>query len=175
MMRFDRFTERAQQAAQQALALASQYGHSQVDVEHLFMSLLKQEAGTVPEVLSRLGVDLTELTSKVDKLLRESSRPGIYGSRGGQQVFITPRVKRVLDLAREEATKFKDEYISTEHLLLAMLHDRGTPLAKIFQAEKKLRMRVSWKRCAISAAENGLPLPKLNLLVSRCWKNIVVI
>ncbi|MEA3309174.1 MAG: AAA family ATPase [Chloroflexota bacterium] len=136
-MRFDRFTERAQQAAQQALTLASQYGHSQVDVEHLLMALLQQDAGMVPEVLSELGVDISKLTSQVDKLLREGSRSSIYGARGGQQqIFITPRVKRALDLAREEASKFKDEYISTEHLLLAMLHDRGSALANIFQREK---------------------------------------
>ncbi|HEY90032.1 MAG TPA: AAA domain-containing protein [Thermoflexia bacterium] len=142
MMRFDRFTERAQQAAQQALSLASRYNHSQVDVEHLFMALLEQPEGTVPELLSALDVNVSKLTSQVDKLLRESSRPGIYGARGGQQVFITPRVKRVLDLAREEASKFKDEYISTEHLLLAMLHDRGTALANIFQKEQITHERV---------------------------------
>jgi ATP-dependent Clp protease ATP-binding subunit ClpC len=133
MMRFDRFTERAQQAAQQAVELMTRYGHSQVDVEHLLLALIQQPEGTVSQLLRDLGADPTELAAALDKMLRENVRPGIYGARGGQQVFITPRVKRVLDLAQEEANKLKDEYISTEHLFLAILHERNTSVARLFQ------------------------------------------
>ncbi|MFP4345330.1 MAG: ATP-dependent Clp protease ATP-binding subunit [Anaerolineales bacterium] len=132
-MRFDRFTERAQQAAQQAVELMTRYGHSQVDVEHLLLALIQQPEGTVSELLRDMGAEPTELATELDKLLRENVRPGIYGARGGQQVFITPRVKRVLDLAQEEANKLKDEYISTEHLFLAILHERNTSVARLFQ------------------------------------------
>ncbi|MBN1874229.1 MAG: AAA family ATPase [Anaerolineae bacterium] len=131
MMRFDRFTERAQEAAQRAIELMTRYGHSQVDVEHLLLALLQQTEGGVGSILTELGVDTAQMETELDKLLRASSRPGIYGAYGGQQVFITPRVKRVLDISQEEATKLKDEYISTEHLLLAMMYERNTQVARL--------------------------------------------
>ncbi len=133
MMRFDRFTERAQEAAQRAVSLLTEYGHSQVDVEHLLLALLNQEEGAVPAVLTEMGVDPAAVASQLDNMLRKSSRPGIYGARGGQQVFITPRVKRVLDLARTEANNLKDEYISTEHIFLATLHERNAPVVRLLQ------------------------------------------
>ncbi len=134
MMRFDRFTERAQQAAQRAVELMTSYGHSQVDVEHLLLALLQQEGGTVPEIVRELGSDPRAMAGTLDNILRSESRPGIYGARGGQQVFITPRVKRVLDVAKQEADRLNDEYISTEHLLLAILHERNTNVARLLQA-----------------------------------------
>ena len=133
MMRFDRFTERAQEAAQRAVSLLTEYGHSQVDVEHLLLALLNQEEGTVPVLLTEMGADPVPIAAQLDNMLRKSSRPGIYGARGGQQVFITPRVKRVLDLARTEANSLKDEYISTEHIFLAMLHERNAPVGRLLQ------------------------------------------
>jgi ATP-dependent Clp protease ATP-binding subunit ClpC len=141
MMRFDRFTERAQQAAQKAIALMNRYGHSQVDVEHLLLALINQVDGTVPALLSTMGAQPGEMISRLEQLLEENPRPGIYGARGGQQVFITPRVKRVLDLAQDEANKLQDEYISTEHLLLAMLHERNTSVARLFERYNITRER----------------------------------
>ena len=131
MMRFDRFTERAQEVAQRAVTLMTQYGHSQVDVEHLLLALVRQEDGIAPALISEMGADPHQIGQDLDQLLRKDSRPGIYGARGGQQVFITPRVKRVLDLSQDEATKFKDEYISTEHLFLAIVQERNTSVAEL--------------------------------------------
>jgi len=133
MMRFDRFTERAQEAAQQAVELMTRYGHSQVDVEHLLLALVNQVDGAVSALLSEMGADPAALAEQLDTLLQSNPRPGIYGARGGQQVFITPRVKRVLDLAQEEASKLGDEYISTEHIFLAMLYERNTSVARLLQ------------------------------------------
>ncbi len=130
MMRFDRFTERAQEAAQRAVELMTRYGHSQVDVEHLLMALAQQENGTVPLLLKEMGLEVQTLTDELDRLLRKGARPGIYGAHGGQQVFITPRVKRVLDMAQEEATKMKDEYIAVEHIFLAMTREHNTSVAR---------------------------------------------
>lgn len=131
MMRFDRFTERAQEAAQRAVELMGQYGHSQVDVEHLLLALIQQPEGATPALLTELGADPTYLEERLDALLRQGSRPGIYGGRGTQQVFITPRVKRVLDLAQEEANHLGDQYISTEHIFLAITQERNTPVAQL--------------------------------------------
>ena len=131
MMRFDRFTERAQEAAQRAVELMTRYGHSQVDVEHLLLSLLQQKEGTVPALLSDLGAEPLQMVEALDALLRSNARPGIYGARGNQQVFITPRVKRVLDISQEEAAALKDEYISTEHILLAITQEQNSPVSKL--------------------------------------------
>ncbi|HQE92026.1 MAG TPA: AAA family ATPase [Anaerolineae bacterium] len=130
-MRFDRFTERAQEAAQRAVELMTRYGHSQVDVEHLLMALIQQQQGTVPALLVEMGANPGQLSEALDVILRQTSRPGIYGAGGGQQVFITPRVKRVLDLSQEEVTTLKDEYISTEHLFLAITLERNTAVARL--------------------------------------------
>jgi len=131
MMRFDRFTERAQEAAQRAVELMTRYGHSQVDVEHLLLALIQQQQGTVPALLLEMGANPGQLSDALDVLLRQNSRPGIYGAGGGQQIFITPRVKRVLDLSQEEVTALKDEYISTEHLFLAITLERNTGVARL--------------------------------------------
>ncbi len=142
MMRFDRFTERAQEAAQRAVELMTRYGHSQVDVEHLLLALIQQGEGTVPALLSELGANPLEMADALDGQLRHNPRPGIYGARGGQQVFITPRVKRVLDLSQEEATALNDEYISTEHLLLAITQEQNTPVSKLLSDYNITRERV---------------------------------
>ncbi len=142
MMRFDRFTERAQEAAQRAVELMTRYGHSQVDVEHLLLALVQQKDGTVPSLLSELGVDPAAISEALDSQLRDNPRPGIYGARGNQQVFITPRVKRVLDGSQEEATALQDEYISTEHILLAITHEQNTPVARLLSDHNINHQRV---------------------------------
>lgn len=133
MMRFDRFTERAQEAAQRAVELMTRYGHSQVDVEHLLLALVQQKEGTVPALLSELGANPVQMSEMLERMLTQSPRPGIYGARGGQQVFITPRVKRILDFSQEEASALNDEYISTEHILLAISQEQNTPITKLLR------------------------------------------
>ena len=103
MMRFDRFTERAQDAANRSIEILQRYGHNQVDTEHILLALLEQPDGVVPQILSKLNVDVNAMRSKLEEILRASPKAAIYGGGTGQ-VFITPRVKRVLDLAQEEAT-----------------------------------------------------------------------
>ncbi len=142
MLRFDRFTERAQEAAQHAVELMTHYGHSQVDAEHLLLALIQQNDGTIPGLLSDLGANPTELATALDELLRSNPRPGIYGARGNQQVFITPRVKRILDISQEEATALQDEYISTEHLLLAIAQEHNTPVSRLLQSSNVTHERV---------------------------------
>jgi ATP-dependent Clp protease ATP-binding subunit ClpC len=130
MMRYDRFTERAQDAAQRAYEILQRYGHNQVDTEHILLALLEQPEGTVGDVVESLGVDAEVIRDKLDSVLRGSPRANVYGGGAGQ-VFITPRVKRVLDLAQQESNRLKDEYISTEHIFLAVASERNTPAARI--------------------------------------------
>jgi len=141
VMRFDRFTERAQEAAQRAVELMTRYGHSQVDVEHLLLALIQQEGG-IASLLSEAGADPTAMAEALDKMLRQSPRPGLYGAGGTQQVFITPRVKQVLDISQKEAANLKDEYISTEHLILAILQESNTAVARLLQENNLTHDRV---------------------------------
>ena len=130
MMRFDRFTERAQDAAMRAYEVLQRYGHTQVDTEHLLLALIEQPDGVIPEILRQLGVDLEGVIRRLDDELRRTPRSQIFGGGVGQ-VYITPRLKRVIDQSNEEASKLKDDYISTEHLFLAIAAERNTPAARI--------------------------------------------
>ncbi len=142
MMRFDRFTERAQDAAARAYEVLSRYGHSQIDTEHLLLALLEQPEGVVSQILETLGVDVDVMIGKVDEELRKSPKATIYGGASAQ-IFITPRVKRILDVANEEANRFKDEYISTEHLFLAISTERNTPAERILREMGVTRDKIS--------------------------------
>jgi len=142
MFGFERFTERAQDAANRAVEILQRYGQNQVDTEHILLALLEQQDGVIPQILERLGVDVSMVRSRVDEVLRRSRTAAIYGAGGQRQVFITPRVKRVIDLANEEANRLRDEYISTEHIFLAVVAERNTATAKILDDYNISRERV---------------------------------
>ena len=141
MMRFDRFTERAQEAAQRAAEIIQRYGHNQIDTEHILLALIEQPGGVIPQILEKLTVSPEALTERLDATLRASPKANIFGGGAGQ-IFITPRVKRIIDLANEEANRLKDEYISTEHIFLAILTERNTPAARILESAGLTRDRV---------------------------------
>jgi ATP-dependent Clp protease ATP-binding subunit ClpC len=141
MMRFERFTERAQDAAARAYEILQRYGHNQVDTEHILLALLEQPDGVIPQILEKLNVDVSVMRNRLDEILRASPKAAIYGGGTGQ-VFITPRVKRIIDLANEEANRLKDEYISTEHIFLAIISERNTAVSKIMQDNLISRDRV---------------------------------
>jgi ATP-dependent Clp protease ATP-binding subunit ClpC len=141
MMRFDRFTERAQEAAQRAAEIIQRYGHNQIDTEHILLALIEQPGGVIPQILEKLSVSADALTERLDATLRASPKANIFGGGAGQ-IFITPRVKRIIDLANEEANRLKDEYISTEHIFLAILTERNTPAARILESAGLTRDRV---------------------------------
>ncbi len=141
MMRFDRFTERAQEAAQRAAEIIQRYGHNQIDTEHILLALIEQPGGVIPQILEKMNVSADALVERLDSTLRASPKANIFGGGAGQ-IFITPRVKRIIDLANEEANRLKDEYISTEHIFLAILTERNTPAARILESAGLTRDRV---------------------------------
>ena len=141
MMRFDRFTERAQEAAQRAAEIIQRYGHNQIDTEHILLALIEQPGGVIPQILEILKVEPNALTERLDYILRTSPKANIFGGGAGQ-IFITPRVKRIIDLANEEANRLKDDYISTEHIFLAILNERSTPAARLLEGAGVTRERV---------------------------------
>jgi ATP-dependent Clp protease ATP-binding subunit ClpC len=141
MIRFDRFTERAQDAAARAYEILQRYGHNQVDTEHILLALLEQNDGVVPQIMEQLQADPAAIRGRLDEILQASPKAAIYG-QGNNQVFITPRVKRIIDLANEEANRLRDEYISTEHIFMAILSERNTAVAKILKDHNIERDRV---------------------------------
>ncbi len=133
MMRFDRFTERAQDAAMRAYEILQRYQHTQVDTEHMFLALLEQPDGVIPQLLERMGVSPEPMRARLEEVLRSGPRSAVAFSGTVAQVFITPRLKRVIDVAQEEARKLRDEYTSTEHIFLAIATERNTPSANILR------------------------------------------
>ena len=141
MMRFDRFTERAQEAAQRAAEIIQRYGHNQIDTEHILLALIEQPDGAIPQLFEALNVDATIITERLDYVLKTTPKANIFGGGTGQ-IFITPRVKRIVDLANQEANRLKDEYISTEHLFLAILSERNTPAGRMLDGAGVTKERV---------------------------------
>ena len=133
MMRFERFTERAQDVFARAHEIIQRYRHSQLDAEHLLLALIEQTGGAVQAIFERMNVDVDALRQRVDSVLQTSPKMYYpYSTGGGQaQVYVTPRVKRAVDVANEEASRLKDEYVSTEHLLLALTNDRDGNAGRI--------------------------------------------
>ncbi len=141
MMRFDRFTERAQEAAQRAAEIIQRYGHNQIDSEHILLALIEQPQGVITQLLEIMQIDSAALIDRLDYVLRTSPKANIFGGGAGQ-IFITPRVKRIVDLANQEANRLKDEYISTEHLFLAILSERNTPATRLLEGAGVTKERV---------------------------------
>ena len=142
MMRFDRFTERAQEAAQRAAEIINRYGHNQIDTEHILLALIEQPEGAISQILQTLNIQGIELNDRLDYILKNTQKASIFGSRGAGQVFITPRVKRIVDVANQEANRLKDEFISTEHLFLAILDEKNTPSSRLLESEGVTKDRV---------------------------------
>ena len=115
-MELNRYTEKAQEALLRAQGLAVEYGHPQIEPEHLLLALLEQPEGVVPQVILRIGDDPQRLSGDLRQVL--SRRPQARG--GASQVGLATATSRLLQAAEREAEGLRDEYVSTEHLLLAM-------------------------------------------------------
>lgn len=127
-----------------AYEILQQYKHTQVDTEHVFLALLQQNGGAVPQIMQVLQAPVAEMVDKLAAVLenmpRASTNP--YGAGNTAQVFITPRLKRIMDIAYEEAMRMKDEYISTEHMLLAIASERNTPSANVLREASITKERI---------------------------------
>jgi ATP-dependent Clp protease ATP-binding subunit ClpC len=128
-MRQDRFTEQAQEALALSQELVRRYQHSQWDVEHVLLALLQQERGLTGEILSKLGVNADEVRRRVEGVLEQT--PKI--AREGTVVYATPRTVSLLSNAASEADRLKDEFIGTEHILIAIAAEREDAAARILR------------------------------------------
>jgi ATP-dependent Clp protease ATP-binding subunit ClpB len=128
-MRIERFTQRAREAIEEAQRLATDSGHAQLEATHLFAVLVDQPDGVVPAVLERLGQEPRQVAERLRAVL--AGLPTIFG--GSTQLTLGDDTRRVLSDAHPIAERMRDEFVSTEHLLLALLEDRrGSPAQKVF-------------------------------------------
>jgi ATP-dependent Clp protease ATP-binding subunit ClpC len=141
MISFERFTRSAQEDAQRAAEIMQRYSHNQIDTEHLLLALIEQPQGVISQLLEFLKVDANALSAGLDDILRTGPK-GDNLEVGPGQIAITPRIVRNLDLAIEEANGLKDELISDEHLLLAILSEDNTPAARLLEGAGLTRDRV---------------------------------
>ena len=121
-MRFDKFTVKSQELIQNSQALASQHNNQQIEPEHLLVAMLQEQEGIAGGMLRKLGVSMAEVAqaaaAAVDKL------PKVSGA-GTAEAYISSRSKKVLEAAFAEATKMKDEYVSIEHIFLAIVDEKS--------------------------------------------------
>ena len=145
-MRQERFTELAQEALTASQELVRQYKHSQWDVEHILLALLQQEKGLVGDILRELNINVEAVKQEVEATLEKT--PRVTYEMG--QIYATPRVAQLLKMANDEADRLKDEFISTEHLLIAIIGEEkgeaaailkrfGVDQEKVYGALQKLR------------------------------------
>ena len=129
-MQFDKFTIKSQEALQEAQSLCTARGHQSLDAVHLLVALISQAEGSTVPVLQKLGVSIDALGGALESAL--SQRPKVTG---GAQPQMSAGLNRILEAAFEEARTMKDEYVSTEHLLLAMAKDESDEAGRILRAE----------------------------------------
>src|SRR5262245_35411094 len=118
-MELEKLTQKSREALASAQAIASEYGHTEVDAEHLLASLLRQEGGLAPRLFEKMGVPVEPLAKRVESELQRRPRVSGPGREPGK-VYVTQRLEQIFVRAAEAAKQFKDEYVSVEHLLLAL-------------------------------------------------------
>ena len=145
-MKQERFTEQAQEALALSQELVRQYHHNQWDVEHILLALVQQQAGLVGDILKELAIDVEAVRQEVATALEKTPRVAYETT----QVYATPRIAQLLQTAAAEADRLKDEFIGTEHLLIAIssqdkgeaadiLKRFGIDQEKVYGALKKIR------------------------------------
>ena len=131
MIRFDKFTQKAQEAVQQSQTIAADSNHQQITPLHLLIALVEQAEGIVQAVLSKLGVQAAAISAEARGQLQ--SLPQVSGSESQGGMYMAPAVNEVFAQAQKEASHFKDEYVSTEHLLLAVSRQKHDAAGKLLE------------------------------------------
>ena len=146
-MDVNRFTQMAQEALSGSQLIAGEYGHQQIDSEHLLAALLKQDQGVVQTIVKKLNLDLQTILHEVENVL--SKKPSVSGPGAGGPSYISSRMNTLLAGAEKEASNLRDEYISTEHLVITLageedetgklLRRSGLTRQRILEALKDIR------------------------------------
>jgi ATP-dependent Clp protease ATP-binding subunit ClpB len=128
-MQLDKLTQKSQEALQDAQRIAREHSHQEMDGEHLLLAMLGQAESLVPELLARIGVPPAKLQPDLEAELARRHK-----IQGGNDPYAGRDLQKALDAAQSEANKLKDDYVSTEHLLLGLLDEASPSLKKIFSA-----------------------------------------
>ena len=134
-MNLDRFTIRAQEMIQKAVNILKEYKHQALDVEHLLLSLLRYDNEVVIPVIKKVGLNPDTIGSSLEEELRK--RPRIYTQESSGGIYVTDRLQGVFNQAEKEASALNDEYISTEHLLLAVKEKEDSVIARLLNIDKQ--------------------------------------
>ena len=132
-MDLNKFTMKSQQALQEAQTKAINFGHQEVDGEHLLLAIAEQPDGLFPRLLQRLEISVDSFRGRLQEELEKKPRISGPGIAPGK-VYITQQLNKLLIKAQDEARKLKDEYVSVEHILLAFVDEgRITPAGKVLK------------------------------------------
>ena len=127
--RFDKFTVKAQEAVQAAQSSADQLSHQAIEPEHLLLALIQQQEGVVSPLLAKLGAPADAIRRQVEAELAKAPKV-----RGGTGAYGTPRLRAIFERAQQEAERLRDEYVSTEHLLIAIAQERDGAAGRVLAA-----------------------------------------
>lgn len=140
-MNMEKLTQKSQEALLDAQNGAIRSGHQEIDAEHLALSLLSQGNGLIPRLLERLGITPQSLKNALEQELAKRPRISGGGHESGK-IYVSPRLSKLLVNAEDEAAKLKDEYVSVEHLFLALLMDGGSKALQTFGITRDNFLRV---------------------------------
>ena len=131
-MRLDKLTVKAQEAMQEAQSIAGKYNQQEISPEHLLMAMLGQEGGVVPAILGKIGINIPQLSQEVEAAIKVL--PKVTGAGMGQ-VYVSPSLKKIFDEAFKEAEALKDEFVSSEHVLIAMASDKKSKAGELLRTQ----------------------------------------
>ncbi len=129
-MNVNKFTQKSQEALSEAQSLAIRFGHQEIDGEHLLLALLEQPEGLIPRLLSKMDAPSQSVKEQLIQELERRPRVSGPGTASGS-IYVTNRLNKSLVQAEDEAKRLKDEYVSVEHLVLALLRDTSSSASKI--------------------------------------------
>ena len=152
MIRSDKMTIKTQEVLEETQGIATSMGHNAIEPDHLLRALLDQEGGVVTPVLQKIGVNLPQIRERVAASLKKLPQVS-----GDTEVYVSSALDRVLDAAQKEADKLKDDFVSTEHLLLGILADKGNEAARILTENGVTRELVLSALKDIRGGERVLP------------------
>src|SRR6266481_721249 len=147
-MKLDKFTVKAQEALQEAQSVARRRDHQEILPEHVLAALLAQQEGLVAPILQRIGADPSLVQARLEDELRKVAQ--VHGGEGGH---LAQRTLKVLDAAEDEAQKLKDEYVSTEHILLALASEKRGGAGEALRASGATRDRIAQALTAVRGSQ----------------------
>ncbi len=132
-MTLDKFTLKAQEAMAAAQRIASEYGQQQIEVEHLLKAMLADSEGVPVAILKKLGANVNLVKTRVEEAINKM--PRVSGPGAMDRIYISNRLNTLINAAMKEMQQMKDEYLSTEHLLIAIASEKGSPAATILNQQ----------------------------------------